>query len=263
LLFTPPGLDVSLATAHDYAPYRGCAAPGTRKYPLAADYLHASNATGMARNERFNLAAAVARRLPLRLTEVGLSVCGGVAGQSDTFATALWAPDTLFSLLAAGVSGVNIHMRANGFLNTALDYTPSGIYPEPMFYGLALFARALGPGAQLMQIHRHGLPSTVRTWAVMLPNGALRLLVIDKSSQSTSVLLPAYSRQPATVQRLLAPSITANDTVTLDGQRLGDAGYWTGPRVTQSLRARGGRYRFGVPGFSAVLVSMPGFRGGA
>ena len=257
LLFTPAGLDVSLATAHDYAPYRGCAKPGTRKYPLAADYLRESSSSGMARAARFNVAATVARQLPLRLTEVGLSVCGGVPGQSDTFATALWAPDVLFSLLKIGVSGVNIHVRANGSLNTALNYTPSGIYPEPMFYGLALFARTLGPGAQLMQVHRYALPSAVKVWAVMLPNGALHVLFINKSASPTHVGLPAFSRQGALLQRLVAPSITANDTVTLAGQRLGDAGYWTGPRVTETVAVRSRRYHLRVGAFSAVLVSVP------
>ena len=257
LLFTPAGLDVSLATAHDYAPYRGCAKSGTRKYPLAADYLRESSSSGMARSERFNVAAAVARQLPLRLTEVGLSVCGGVPGQSDTFATALWAPDVLFNLLKMGVGGVNIHVRANGYLNTALNYTPSGIYPEPMFYGLALFARMLGPGAQLMEVHGVGLPSAVKVWAVMLPDGALHVLFINKSAEPSQVRLPAFSRQAALLERLVAPSITANDTVTLAGQRLGDAGYWTGPRVTENVAVRSRRYHLRVGAFSAVLVSVP------
>jgi hypothetical protein len=30
---------------------------------------------------------------------------------SDTFATALWAPDALFELLRAGIDGVNVHVR--------------------------------------------------------------------------------------------------------------------------------------------------------
>ncbi len=263
LLFSPAGGDVSLATAHDYAPYRGCARPGTRKYPLAADYLRESNSTGMARAERYNVAAAVARQLPLRLTEVGLSVCGGVAGQSDTFATALWAPDVLFSLVKAGVAGVNIHIRANGYLNTALNYTPTGIYPEPMFYGLALFARTLGPGAQLMQVHRYGIPSDVKVWAVMLPNGALHVLFINKSDEPTAVGLPAYSRRPATAQRLLASSITANETVTLAGQRLSDYGYWTHPRISQVVGVRAGKYRVQVGAYSAVLLSTPPLGGAA
>jgi hypothetical protein len=263
LLFSDIGHDVALATAHDYAPYRGCAKPGTRKYPLAADYLRESNSTGMARAEGYNVAAAVARQLPLRLTEVGLSVCGGVAGQSDTFATALWAPDMLFSLLKAGVSGVNIHVRANGYLNTALNYTPTGIYPEPLFYGLALFARALGPGAQLMQVHRHRVPSGLKVWAVMLSNGALHVLLINKSAEPTPVSLPAYSRRPASTQRLLASSITANETVTLAGQRLSDYGYWTHPRIRQLINARAGQYQVQVGPYSAVLLSTPPFGGGA
>ncbi len=34
---------------------------------------------------------------------------GGAKGVSNTFASALWALDTLFELAQAGVSGVNVH----------------------------------------------------------------------------------------------------------------------------------------------------------
>lgn len=40
------------------------------------------------------------------------SVTGlGLGGVSDTFATALWAPDALFELMRAGVPAVNLHAR--------------------------------------------------------------------------------------------------------------------------------------------------------
>ena len=37
--------------------------------------------------------------LRFRLDEVNSVTCGGTRGVSDTFATALWAPDALLSLL--------------------------------------------------------------------------------------------------------------------------------------------------------------------
>jgi hypothetical protein len=49
-------------------------------------------------------------RLAFRMTELNSVTCGGLAGVSDTFVTALWAPDALFELLLAGVDGVNVHV---------------------------------------------------------------------------------------------------------------------------------------------------------
>ena len=36
--------------------------------------------------------------------------CGGKAGVSDTFASALWALDALFAVARSGADGVNLHM---------------------------------------------------------------------------------------------------------------------------------------------------------
>ena len=106
------------------------------------------------------------------MTEVGSSFCTGIPGQSDTFATALWAPDQLFTLMSAGVSGVNVEVQTN-HPNSSLNYTNGSIIPEPMFYGLALVARTLGPGARLMRVAEQGDTQTLKVWAVRLRDGSL------------------------------------------------------------------------------------------
>src|SRR5207302_298656 len=75
-----------------------------------------------------------------RITEMGTSA-GSVPGVTDTFATALWAPDALFSMAGVGVDGVNVHIRAVNN-NSALNATGP---PRPLFYGLALVGRTLRP----------------------------------------------------------------------------------------------------------------------
>src|SRR5205807_8152509 len=47
--------------------------------------------------------------LPLRVDEINSVACGGAAGVSNTFASALWALDTMFALVRTGVDGVNVH----------------------------------------------------------------------------------------------------------------------------------------------------------
>jgi hypothetical protein len=44
-----------------------------------------------------------------RIDEMNSVACGGKAGVSDTFASALWALDTVFAVARSGADGVNIH----------------------------------------------------------------------------------------------------------------------------------------------------------
>ena len=249
---------LALVTEHYYPPFAGCVAAGSRKNPSATGYLQDGVAAGFAAGERPMVSAGHALGLPVRLTDTVSSVCGGVAGQTDTFATALWAPDILFNLLAARIDGVNIHLRANYFVNTALLYTRSGLYAEPLFYGLLLFARALGPGAQLMQPIRTGGPGTLKVWIVHLRDGGLRAMYINKSSQPAYVNLAAGGSGTALVDRLSGPSITANHSVTFDGQRFTPDGGWVHPPSASILRGSTGTYRLLVSRYSAALVSVPG-----
>jgi hypothetical protein len=249
--------ELSLVTTHEYPLLDGCAFPGDGRYPALTKYLKDAWIKTPVRQARRLVAAAASRGLPLRITEAGSSYCGGLAGQTNTFATALWAPDLLFSLAATGVTGVNIHVRANGYANSALQQTTSGIYPEPLFYGMMLFTRALGPDATLMQVARSGRPERLKVWAVRLKDGSLRVVYINKSSYPTSASLHWQSRRSGSVQRLSAPSIRANTTVKLAGQRFGPHGHWQGKRGSRTVRERHGAYKVFVPAFSAALLLIP------
>ena len=256
LLDSPVARDLSLVTVHSYPAYDACPGEGEPP-PRAPDYLKDSAAAGLAQSESPILVPAAQAGVPVRVTEVGTAVCGGTEGESDTFATALWAPDALFNMVAEGISGVNIHVRGNGFPNTALMYGPQGIYPEPLFYGLATFVRTLGPGARLMNVSRSQGSRALKVWVVHRSDGTHRVLYINKSSQPVSVRLRFRSKHPAWLQRLTAPSIYANQTVTLAGQRLGLAGRWLGKKTTQRVPNRHHAYKILVPADSAALLGVP------
>jgi hypothetical protein len=148
-------------------------------------------------------------------------------------------------------------MRGNGYPNSALLYTPSGIYPEPMFYGMALFARMLGPGATLMHADVTGAPHRLKTWAVRLRDGRLHVLYDNKSKYDAVAVLSSSSTRPALIERLKAPSVDANRPVTLAGQRLGQDGRWHGKHTARPVLAHSGGYRVRVPAFSAAMLSVP------
>jgi hypothetical protein len=248
-----PGLKV--VTAHMY-PYSACAPPGSAGYPTIGRLLSENATAGMARSLIPAVRLAHTAGLPFRLTEMNSVTCGGVAGVSDTFATALWAPDALFELLRAGVDGVHIHVRAYA-VNAAFSVGAHGIVPHPLLYGLALFTRMLGPDAQLLQLRiRAREPVRMKVWAVRVGGDVLNTLLINKSGRSVRVNLRIPVRGRGTVQRLLAPSPAAKSGVTLDGQHLGARDTWQGRLVIDTIAPGRDGYELTVPAFSAALVTF-------
>jgi hypothetical protein len=198
------------------------------------------NATaGMARTVRGAVELSARAGLPLRLTEINSVTCGGRRGVSDTFATALWAPDALFELLHAGVASASVHVRANA-INMAFSLTRRGLVAHPLLYGMTLFSRMLGADSQLVALRLTTRRSQrIKAWAVRLRGDIMHVLLIDKGSHSALVGLHLPAAGRATVQRLIAPSVRSRSGVTLDGQRLDAQGRWQGKRaalVTLHLR---------------------------
>jgi hypothetical protein len=200
---------------------------------------------------------------PFRLTELNSVTCGGLSGISDTFATALWAPDAIFDLLAAGVDGVNIHTRAYA-INAPFALSSRGLLARPLLYGLVFAARSLSPGGELLRVRvRADRDLHTRAWVVRVRSGALHVVLLDKGQRAVAVALRIPGRGPAEVQRLLAPSVRSRSHVTLAGQHLGRDGSWWGqPRIDLIGRGRDG-YAIKLPPFSAALVIVHGARRGA
>ncbi len=248
--------DLGMVTIHRY-PYTGCPGRrGTRSYATIGRVLSPAASTGMAAALLPLVDAAHDAGLPLRLTELNSVNCGGRPGVSDAFATALWAPDALFSLLRAGVDGVNLHVRAAA-VNAPFALGPAGLQARPLLYGLILFARTLGPDAQLVTLHSHlSRPANLAAWAVRVGRDTLHVLLIDKSrrSERVSLRLPASGR--AEVERLLAPSAGARSGVTLGGRALAADGRWQGLSARQSLTPRGEAYAVSVGSMSAALITV-------
>ena len=250
--------DLGMVTIHRY-PYTGCPhRRDTISYATIGRVLSPAATAGMAAALQPLVDDAHDAGLPLRLTELNSVNCGGLAGVSDAFATALWAPDALFSLLRAGVDGVNLHVRSDS-VNAPFALGTAGLQARPLLYGLILFARTLGPEAQLVTLRSHlSHPANVAAWAVRVGRDTLHVLLIDKSrrGERVSLRLPAPPTATATVQRLLAPSAAARSGVTLGGRALGADGRWQGVSATQTLTSRGGSYAVGVRPMSAALVTV-------
>ncbi len=221
---------LALVSVHRY-PFAACGPPNTPQYPTSAGFLSAAASTGLAQSVGASLALAHRRHLPLRITELGSASCTGHAGATDTFATALWAPDALFSLLAAGVDGVNVHSRWK------TPNTPLNGVPVPPGATAVLRAGHVRTDARTRSSACCGRPCTASStlalsaWVVQAQDGSTRALLINKSRNRLTVGVGLPTRSAAISEALRAPGATATSGLTLGGQTLGSDGLWHGTAV--------------------------------
>jgi hypothetical protein len=250
--------NLKLISAHVY-PYSACARPGDPTYPTIGKILSENATAGIARTVRPAIAVAHAAGLGFRLTEINSVTCGGLEGVSNTFATALWAPDALFELLRAGVEGVSLHARVTS-INRPFSFDRQGLETRPLLYGLLLFARMLGPGARLVPVHLRSAQSLhLKVWAVRYTqvDPLLAVMLINKGRRSARITLHLPTRYPGSVMRLLAPSASATSGVTLGGMQLNHNAGWSGKDTEQDLKpSRDGSYVVPVRGESAALLTV-------
>ena len=241
-------------TAHRY-PYSACAKRGSPTFPTIARVLSENATVSMGRTALTVEHTSDRAGLPLWLTEINSVTCGGTKGVSNTFATALWAPDALFELVRAGVESANVHVRANA-INMAFSLTRKGLVAYPLFYGMVLFARMLGPGARLIPVHL-AAPAALhlKAWAVRLSSGVTHVLLLDKGGRSARVRLKLPFTGTATVERLTAPKVTSTGHVTLGNQHLTRVATWAGTPRTETVAPTANGYLISVPRYSAALVT--------
>jgi hypothetical protein len=213
------------------------------------------------------LAAGVARMVAIgrragaavRVTEMNSATCGGVPGISDAFASALWAPGALFAMAQAGVSGVDVHSWPGA------SYAPFGFAgptghaarPRPLYYGMLLFADAVGHASRLLPT-QVSTDSGVRAWATLTRTGALRVVAVNPSASMAARVTVAprgAGARPATLRLLRAPGLRARRGVSLAGRAIGADGRLHGRDSAVPVIQVGGGWRFTLPPASAGLLS--------
>jgi len=243
-------------SGHRY-PYSACAFPGSPQYPTIDRILSEDATAGMARSVKPPVALARRAGLPFVLTEFNSVTCGGLDRLSDSFATALWAPDAVFELERAGVRAVHLHARQTT-INDPFRFDGPRFVAHPLMYGLILFTRTLGPDARLVHTQlRSPSPPHLKVWAVKVGRSTLHVLLINKGPRRVSVSSHLPATAPATVERLLAPSPGARFGVTLGGQRLDGNAQWVGAPAIEVIHPADRRYTVVLPRYSAALLSVP------
>ncbi|MGZ4177966.1 MAG: glycosyl hydrolase family 79 C-terminal domain-containing protein [Solirubrobacteraceae bacterium] len=257
---------LSIMTVHRY-PLRNCyVPPASPQYPTIGHLLASYATVSLADSLKRWIAIAHAQHRQLRLDELNSVACRGKAGVSDTFASALWVTDALFSLARAGVDGIDMHTLPDTAYELFAFSRRGGRWQaqvRPVYYGLQLFAQAAPAGARLLKVSRRGADAGLSAWATRGRNHRLRVVVINKSQtqrKTVIVRLPAGTpaAASATVERMLAPSVRAKRGVTLGGRTYGaetQTGQLAAPQM-ERMHAAHGRVTLSVPGASAALVTI-------
>ncbi|MGZ4275663.1 MAG: glycosyl hydrolase family protein [Solirubrobacteraceae bacterium] len=264
-LFAHYGYAVPVYAAHAY-PLQTCD-PSARR-PVRASYanllLSGRTYTPIVNRMKQLAAIAAANGAAVRVSELNSAICGGLLGVSNTFAASLWGTDLLFGLADAGVRNVDFHSW------TGSRYSPVDFgfgnghiagHVRPLFYAMLLFDRAAPRGSRLLPVGPNAPTAAVKTWATVDPSGVRRLVVINKDPAYARkvVLKVPLAKRDATVQRMLAPTLSSTHNVTLAGQGYGSVtknGLLRGKKVTEPLVAKRGAFTLRMPPGSAALVTV-------
>lgn len=257
---------LGIVTYHRY-PLRACSSdPTDPLFPSIANLLADSSSAGLAAAIAPYAQQAHQAGLPFRLDELNTASCQGSLGTSDTFASALWALNTLFNLAAVGVDGVNVHMLpGSAYELFTVSHSASGAWQafvHPEYYGLLLFAQAFPVGARLLPVT---IPAgQVKAWATQAADGTIRVTMINQdtvSEHDVSLQVPGAGGTGA-VQTLRAGALNATSGVTLGGQTFGaetTTGTLPGPPAATPVIPSGGSYTVSLaPGTAALLTIPPG-----
>jgi hypothetical protein len=257
-----------MVTYHRY-PLRACITdPTSPGFPSIPNLLADSASAGLATPMSPFIAVAHRHNLDFRVAEMNSASCQGEKGVSDTFASALWALDTMFQFAKVGVDGVNFHMLpGSNYELFTISHNSTGAWQafvHPEYYGLLMFARAFPAGARLLTTTAPAGP--VKVWATQGGDGAVRVTLINKdpTAEHDVSLAVSGATAAASLETLQAPSVSATDGVTLGGQSFGDE-TTTGTlpdASTTSLVPVAGTYTVPVPAGSAALLTIGGGGGG-
>ena len=204
---------------------------------------------------------AHARHVPLRIEEMNAISCGGERGVSDTFASALWALDTLFEFARVGIDGVNINTKPGSlnelFILTDVDGTwRASVRPE--YYGLMMFAQAAPRRSRLLHISGT-IPSRLHAWATRAPDGQLHVVLINDSLHHAQLVKvrAGGAHGAGMLERMTAPRSGAKSDIKLGGRRFAaKSGLLAGRTNAARIVPVGGYYVIRVPTASAALLTL-------
>jgi hypothetical protein len=201
-------------------------------------------------------AGAAAIGIPFRMAETNSFYNGGADGVSDSYASALWVIDHLFTIAQGGGAGANLHGGGDG-----AGYTPIAdsdgvvVAARPEYYGMLLTVLA-GQGNLLDTTLAAGALD-VTAYAVRPVAGGLNVVVVNKdSTQNLQLSLTTGTAvNSADLLLLTGPALDATSGVQIQGATVtADGGF--APAVPYTPGIAGAVVSCYVPAASAALIRI-------
>jgi Glycosyl hydrolase family 79 C-terminal beta domain len=260
-------------TYHRY-PLSACnwSTPGSPTDPTLANLLADKSAKSVAQGVAPFIIQAKSYGKPLRISEINSVSCGGKAGVSNSFASALWATDVMFNFAQVGAVGVNFHsgtgapytpfrflvrpVRTGTGDNWGSVFTPT---VNPLYYGMLLFNQATANSAQLLPVNTNAL-GNIKVWATLDAQKVVRVVLLNKDTVlgGKARIQLSSLRTIGTLTRLRAPTVDATGGVTLAGQTFDGTvdGLPIGPYTSEQVMPQNGSYSLDLPPASAAMLTL-------
>lgn len=251
----------ALLTGHHYP--LGCA----QTPPPSIEALLSSAGRGAASLSLASyMAVSELRGIPLRIDEANTVSCGGVAGISNTFASALWATGYITQAMAAGTAGINLQ----GNPTNCVGYTPlcapdatalaqGDLRAQPEWYALLLTHTLIGDRPLPTTISAEGSPNIVAA-GFSGAGHSLKVILCDNEPEGTSPLAVQLEVSTGTgaaqIQRLTDSSPDAISGVLLGGRAVAANGSWRAPQRAESVVDHSGTVTVELSPDSAALVTV-------
>jgi hypothetical protein len=201
------------------------------------------------------VAACRAVGIPLRIDQCSNVTGGGKKNVSNTFASALWGLDFMYTVAGLGVSGVNFHQDDQGYDSPVL-ISDAGLTAEPLFYGLLCFKQScMSNLIPASTINPNGL--NLSAYAVIKDDSSLLVTLINKSS-STGGNVTIHTGRPLHSSgyiSLTASALTSTTGVTLGGHSVSADGSFTLADYTP-IPFNADSTQINVPAGSALLIQL-------
>lgn len=206
-------------------------------------------------------AASESAGLPYRICETNSFYGGGKPGVSDTFASALWVLDFMFTLASAGCAGVNMETGVNqlGFIS---HYSPIGddehghYWAAPEYYGMLAFAQA-GVG-RIMGCTIDARGKNIAAYAAQPDAKHLVLTIINKEPGYDAKVVIRHESlrfQPVHIVQLSGPSLESKSGVTLGRAEVSATGAWRSASAISVASSNTG-LNLDVPHASALVATL-------
>ncbi|MEJ8676307.1 hypothetical protein [Chromobacterium amazonense] len=198
--------------------------------------------------------SAAAASIGFRMAECNSFYDGGSAGVSNSYASALWVLDYLFTCAMSQCQGVNLHGGGGSLYSALTDNGTTITSVNPLFYGIMLFSLAAQGRAYHVDLSVNDPSANFSAYGVSRNDGGQNILIINKDSSRASQTTVQFASNIRNVRQwtLSGPSLNSLTGTQLNGTPISISGSWS--NTPSSLTTNSGSLAINIPPISAILL---------